>query len=191
MLGGIGAKNAALPQSLIAGTFVSRSRSSRAPVSSRTALAEAVREAYPHGVEAVVSVVDAALTAVLERVTALEGEVATLRTRLAADSTTSSKPPSTDVSRSARAAIRTTSLRERSGRRQGAQPGHRGETLPWRDHPETVVSHRPVCCELCGGSLGPWLPASMAERAQVIDLPRIMLTATEHQRFSVACPHCG
>jgi hypothetical protein len=88
-----------------------------------------VREAYPHGVEAVVAVVEAAFTALearlTVRLTALEREVAVLRTRVAADSTTSSQPPSTDISR----AVRPVSLRERSGRHPGGQRGHPGTTL--------------------------------------------------------------
>lgn len=154
------------------------------------ALAAAVREAYPHGPEAVVAVVEAAFRALLQlpaRVAALEAEVAELRTRLAADSTTSSKPPSTDLSR----AMRQRSLREVSGRRPGGQPGHPGETLAWRAVPDAVVQHRPVACAACGRALPPGALARVVERAQVVDLPRIALTTTEHQRLAVGCAGCG
>jgi hypothetical protein len=155
-----------------------------------SALTAAIREAYPHGPEAVIAVVEGAFRALLPlpaRVAALEAEVAELRTRLAADSTTSSKPPSTDLSR----AVRPVSLRERSGRRPGGQSGHRGETLPWRAVPDVVRAHRPAACTACGRILAPDAPATPVERAQVVDLPAIMVRTTEHQRLAVACPHCG
>jgi hypothetical protein len=170
---------------------VARQRSSSSPAPARAALAEAIRAAYPHGVEAVIAVVDAALTALearlSARVTALEAEVAAVRRQLAADSTTSSKPPSTDVSR----AVRPVSLRERSGRRPGAQPGHSGVTLGWRTAPECVVVHRPAACGHCGEALPPDTAGEVIERAQVVELPPVTLRTTEHHRVAVACAHCG
>lgn len=170
---------------------MSRHRRPPAPPPSRVALATAVREAYPHGAEAVVAVVDAAFAALEARLTprmvALEAEVAALRRRVAADSTTSSKPPSTDLSR----AVRPVSLREPSGRRPGGQRGHHGETLAWRAAPDVVVRHRPAACGACGCALGAALPATVVERAQVVDLPPVALVTTEHQRVAVACAHCG
>lgn len=162
-----------------------------APPPGRAALATAVREAYPHGVAAVVAVVDAAFAALDARLTprmvALEAEVAALRRRVAADSTTSSKPPSTDVSR----VVRPVSLRERTGRRPGAQPGHPGATLAWRTAPDAVVAHRPAACTTCGQTLAADAPIAVIERAQVVDLPAVALVTTEHRRVAVACAHCG
>jgi len=162
-----------------------------APPPGRAALAAAVREAYPHGVAAVVAVVDAAFAALEARLTprmvALEAEVAALRRRVTADSTTSSKPPSTDLSR----AVRPVSLREATGRRPGGQRGHAGATLAWRATPDAVVAHRPTACAGCGRALSAAAPAALIERAQVVDLPPVGLVTTEHQRVAVACAHCG
>lgn len=170
---------------------MARRRSSSSPDPARAALAAAIRAAYPHGADAVIAVVDAALTALEARLTtrvaALETEVATLRRRLAVDSTTSSKPPSTDVSR----AIRSVSLRERTGRRPGGQRGHRGETLAWRAAPDMVVPHRPAACAHCGRALPADASGAVVERAQVVDLPPVTLMTTEHQRLGVACAACG
>jgi transposase len=153
------------------------------------ALCDAVRAAHPHGAEAVVAIVRAAFTALVGEVGALRAEVAELRRRVEADSTTSSKPPSTDVSR----AVRPVSLRERTGRRPGAQRGHRGETLAWRAAPDRVVAHRPAACAHCGRPLaaaaGP--AEAVVERAQVVDLPPVALVTTEHRRLGVACAACG
>lgn len=167
---------------------MAHSRRSLAPsVPARAALADAIRAAYPHGVEAVVAVVDAGFTALVAEVGAVREEVAELRRRLDADSTTSSKPPSTDVSR----AVRPVSLRERTGRRPGGQPGHRGETLAWRAAPEQVVCHRPTACAHCGQPLAAEAAGHVVERAQVVDLPPVTLVTTEHRRVAVACGACG
>src|SRR5687768_5482435 len=106
-------------------------RSGRAEVE---ALCDAVRETYPQGAEAVVAVVRTAFTTLLGEVAALRTDVAALRRQFDADSTTSSKPPSSDRSRLRRVRHRG-SLRERTGRRPGGQRGHPGETLAWRAAP--------------------------------------------------------
>src|SRR5260370_35787315 len=62
-----------------------------------------------------------------EQIAALLGRVQELEGRLAKDSHTSGKPPSSDGL--ARKADRTKSLRRRSGKPSGGQLGHRGETL--------------------------------------------------------------
>lgn len=154
------------------------------------ALCDAVRETYPQGAEAVVAVVRAAFTALLGDVAVLRRDVAELRRRLDADSTTSSKPPSTDRSRMRRTRHQG-SLRERTGRHPGGQRGHRGETLAWRTTPEVLTVHRPAHCGACGRALAADAPTTLLERAQVVDLPPVTLVTTEHQRLAVACAHCG
>jgi transposase len=67
-----------------------------------------------------------------ERIEQLEAEVAELRRQLGQNSRNSSKPPSSD-SPFAKPAAK--SLRGRSGRKPGGQPGHRGSTLALVDDP--------------------------------------------------------
>lgn len=165
----------------------------RSPPSRRAdveALCNAVRVAYPQGAEAVVSVVRTALTTLLGEVTALRADVAALRRQIDADSTTSSRPPSTDRSRLRRVRHQG-SLRERTGRRPGGQRGHPGVTLAWRASPDLLVTHRPSQCAECGRELAADSPPALVERAQVVDLPPVTLLTTEHQRLAVACAHCG
>ena len=143
--------------------------------------------------------VRAAVGALRAEVTTLRTEVAELRRQLAAGSTTSSKPPSTDLSRAGR---RVVSLRRPSGRPAGGQPGHAGRTLEWR-RPDVVVCHVPERCAGCGralgrpgaapadGARGGALGVRLLERAQVIDLPPVTLTVTAHERVAVTCRHCG
>lgn len=84
------------------------------------------------------------------------GEVDWLRRRnteleklVAKDTHDSSRPPSTDPPW----ARRTKSLRRPSGRRVGGQPGHAGHTLRLTQRPQRVITHRPLKCRHCSGSL--------------------------------------
>jgi transposase len=115
----------------------------------------------------------------------LTARIAELEDRLAADSHNSSKPPSSDPSRR-----RTRSLRQRSGKRPGGQPGHRGQSLPPVAEPDRVVVHRPAACGVCGAPLdGEGTPTG--ERRQVVDLPPLRAEVVEHRTTALACPACG
>jgi len=92
-----------------------------------------VLDAYQHGPEAVVALVAtlmsdlaAQLETLSARVTALEGENATLRAKLETTSHNSSKPPSSD---GPGVKPHPKSQRTRSGRQPGGQPGHAGHTV--------------------------------------------------------------
>src|SRR5260370_13086622 len=107
-----------------------------------------------------------------------------LEDRLAKDSRTSSKPPSSDgLGRLPR------SSRRPSGKRPGGQAGHAGHTLVMVEQPDEVVRHRPQVCRQCGEDLS-GVPGLVAERRQVLDLPEIRLLAHEHQIEAICCPTC-
>lgn len=118
----------------------------------------------------------------VERVRELEG-------RLAKDSHTSSKPPSSDGLK--RQLPRTRRLRRASGKRSGGQLGHRGETLHLVAEPDVVEAHRPAVCATCQAPLdGEAEVVGVVERRQVSDLPPVRLRVTEHQALRLRCPHC-
>ena len=80
--------------------------------------------------------------ALREQVQALLAEVQELEERLATalkDSHNSSKPPSSDGLRR-----KPKSLREKSGKQRGAQPGHPGHRVSLVAIPDTVAIHRPA-----------------------------------------------
>jgi transposase len=116
----------------------------------------------------------------------LRTEVAELRRRLAQNSRNSSRPPSSDGLAKARAPK---SLRGRSGRKPGGQPGHGGAHLERVEQPDEVIVHVPAVCEGCGGELADGEP--VGEARQVFDLPPVCLVVTEHrsQRRRCACGH--
>ena len=107
-----------------------------------------------------------------------------LEERLAKDSRTSSKPPSSDgLGRLPRRA------RRASGKPPGGQAGHAGHTLSMVEQPDEVVCHRPEICSQCGEDLSA-VPGSVVERRQVLDVPEIRLLAHEHQVEAICCPTC-
>jgi transposase len=121
-----------------------------------------------------------------EVIEALSARVKHLEDRLAKDSHNSSRPPTTD---SRRRSKKDRSLRKRSGRKTGAQPGHAGQTLHMVEHPEKIIELVPQQCEHCGQSLEAEA-VTETERRQVLDLPPIRLEAMEYQAHKKRCPHC-
>lgn len=104
--------------------------------------------------------------------------------RLAKDSRTSSKPPSSDgLGRLPRRS------RRPGGKRPGGQPGHAGHTLLMVEQPDDVVRHCPQVCSQCGADLRE-VPGLIAERRQVLDMPPMRLLAHEHQIEAIGCPNC-
>lgn len=82
-----------------------------------------------------------ALTA---QVLMLQAEVNRLKT--SKNSGNSSLPPSQDLFR-----LKNQSLREKSGKKSGGQPGHKGETLLMSPDPDKVIEHNPDgVCPNCG-----------------------------------------
>jgi hypothetical protein len=121
-----------------------------------------------------------------ERVAVLEAENAELKRRLGMNSTNSSKPPSSD-SPFAKPAPR--SLRGRSGRKPGGQPGHPGSTLTLVADPNERRRHEPGSCTGCGADLAA-APEVGVERRQVFDVPPMTVQVTEHQLITRRC-ECG
>jgi transposase len=119
-------------------------------------------------------------------VAALRAENAELKRRLGMDSTNSSKPPSSDSPFTKPAPK---SLRRKSGRKPGGQPGHPGSTLALVDNPHERKRYEPGPCTGCGTSLAD-APEVGMERRQVFDLPPITVRVTEHQLISRRCA-CG
>jgi len=129
------------------------------------------------------------------RVVELEAENGELRRRLGMNSGNSSKPPSTDGPFGKPAGGRDkappVSLRGKSGRKPGGQPGRKGSTLEQVAEPDRRVVHRPSVCGGCGSDLDDLAPvAGEPVRRQVFDLPLIAVEVTEHELYAVKCD-CG
>jgi transposase len=129
----------------------------------------------------------AALVVALQaRIAEQDARIAELERQLAASSRNSSKPPSTDGPDKPAPK----SLRGRSGRKPGGQPGREGRTLRQVERPDEVVVHEPGSCSACGADLPTAdRPAGMIRR-QVFDIPRIAVRVVEHRLLSRRCA-CG
>lgn len=157
---------------------------------------------YHSGSETVVRVLlamDARIHEALRAIEALEHQVRDLSVRLEAseqrvkhlegqvakNSRNSSKPPSTDGFNKPEPK----SLRKKSTRPSGGQPGHQGQTLAMVEKPQRTKRHRIERCACCGRSLA-HRPHEGIEKRQVHDLPPRGLIVTEHQAEIKQCP-CG
>lgn len=122
----------------------------------------------------------------------LVDRIEALERRLGLTSRNSGKPPSSDGLKKPKAKPRTRSLRNKSGRKSGGQPGHKGETLRRTDQPDRVEDHFPATCSGCGSSLLVAAAAGTAIVRQVFDLPEVRaLEVTEHRAHARCCGHCG
>ena len=143
--------------------------------------------AYTAGPEAMVQLVETFQSQLSQQIDTLIARVAELEARLNKDSHNSSKPPSSDGL--AKKPARSRSLRQRSGKKSGGQPGHPGVTLHLVDDPTDCQVWMPAVCSTCGTSLAQ-AEVVARERRQVIDIPAPTLEIVEHQVLHKACPQC-
>jgi transposase len=149
---------------------------------------EEILAVYEAGPEAVVTLVQSLFTQFEAQIQTLNERVRELEIRLAKDSHNSHKPPSSDEPTFRRGARK--SLRKRSGKKPGGQPGHRGCTRLQVEAPDAVHLHMPDSCARCGDDLQS-VESVPAQRRQVFDLPPLRLHVQEHQVHDRRCTGCG
>lgn len=139
-----------------------------------------IQTVYDAGPEAVIALV----TGLLQRLAELTARVTELERQRGRNSRNSSQPPSQDGFQKP-----TKSLRAKSVRPVGGQPGHRGATLRLHPQPDHLETHRHTHCTGCGAAL-PAAPTAPYERRQVFELPVLRFTVTEHRAAAQTCGHC-
>jgi transposase len=134
---------------------------------------------YRQGEEAVVTLIES----LLARINKLEEDVAQLKAAIHKNSQNSSKPPSSDMFRPPK------SLRGKSDKPTGGQPGHEGHSLKQVEKPDHVKEHplRGTCD--CGRNLTNGKNRGY-ERRQVFDVPKPVVEVTEHRSETKECA-CG
>ena len=141
--------------------------------------------------------VQAVLVALAQQVARLAAAVRAVQAQVRQDSTTSSRPPSSDSPFVPRR--RVTPPGPPSGRQAGGQPGHAGHfrALAPPERVDEVVHHWPACCVGCTAALGTpaggvgGAPAGDYVAHQVTELPPVRAVVTEHRLHRVACSTCG
>jgi transposase len=116
------------------------------------------------------------------RVRELEAELSIYKHRK--NSNNSSIPPSKDENRPKR----NQSLREKSGKKSGGQPGHTGSTLKMVETPDKVEAHIPGICHNCGNDLTD-MKEELLDKRQVFDIIMTQVI-TQHERYKKVCS-CG
>jgi transposase len=125
--------------------------------------------------------------ALLARMQAMEAELTTLRERVNRNSGNSSRPPSSDGP----GVSRKKSTRAKSGRKRGAQKGHRGTTRKLVPVEEVKESFdvQPDVCSCCGLPLTGTDPEPY--RHQVTEIPSIVAEVSEYRLHTLTCLECG
>ena len=124
---------------------------------------------------------DATIARLQRQVAALAAQVA----RLSKNSSTSSKPPSSDITKPPKPPA------PAGGPRSiGGQPGHaRHERTPFApDQIHEVQDHRLDRCPDCGARLRPM--KRPPRTLQQVEIPEVGVTVTEHRAHAAWCPRC-
>jgi transposase len=119
-----------------------------------------------------------------EQISGLGKQVKSLREQCSKNSHNSHLPPSSD-----RFGRKPKSLRQKSERKAGGQPGHEGASLPWCSTPDEVVEQPVEQCEACQQDLHA-VAACHVERRQVLDVPAPRLIVREYRAEHKPCPVC-
>jgi len=119
-----------------------------------------------------------------EQMSSLSKQMKALRDRLAKDSHNSHLPPSSD-----RFVRKPKSLRQKSEKPSGGQPGHRGSSLQFSSTPDEIIELQVEACEVCQHDLHA-VVACGRERRQVVDLPSPRVVVQEYRAEQKQCPHC-
>jgi transposase len=119
----------------------------------------------------------------------LSARVEELERQARKDSSTSSRPPSSDSPYKKKGSDR--SLRERGRRRPGKQPGGPGMTMSLVDDPDETIDCPPAACCGCGADLA-GAPVTAQRRHQVTDIaPAPAPKITEYVAQAKECAGCG
>jgi transposase len=118
-----------------------------------------------------------------ERIEELEDMANRLRAMFEKDSTTSSKPPSSDGYKKATVI----NMGNSGTRKRGGQPGHEGHTLKLFPEPTNIVEQRPPEKCGCGGRID---CSGSYTAKQLVDVA-ITVTINEERSFDGCCSICG
>jgi transposase len=129
------------------------------------------------------------LRARADEVDRLRLRVAELERQLGQNSGNSGKPSSRDPVAERQRQAEQRAKRGGTKRRRGKQHGSKGQTLEMSATPDEIIDHVPERCEGCGAGLDHSADEGYSAR-QVVDVPEIRPTVTEHRAHTYGCS-CG
>jgi transposase len=129
------------------------------------------------------------IVAQTDRIAEQSDRIAELERKVGADSSNSSRPPSSDAPWAKKSAPKRSS-RTRSGRKAGKQPGAGSVSRRLVDDPDETFEVAPDRCGGCGESLD-GAPEVARVRRQVADVSPPPPKVTEYQLVSRQCRGCG
>lgn len=118
--------------------------------------------------------------------TELKSKIALLEAKINTNSKNSSMPPSSNIF----GKPNPKSLREKSGKKPGAQKKHKGHTLKQIEKPDEINEIKIKVCSGCNASLEN-ISAQSFEKRQVFDLPQPKVHVIEHRCEIKKCITCG
>jgi transposase len=121
------------------------------------------------------------------RIEELTGELEKLKRLVSRNSGNSSMPPSKDDDPGRMTPVKR--LARGTGRRPGKQGGSKGTALAWAGDP-VVADRMPAGVCVCGADLADAADAGVAHAVQIIDIPQVSASTTEHRMHRVRCG-CG
>lgn len=101
------------------------------------------------------------------------------------NSRNSNLPPSKDLNKPKR----NQSLRKKSNKKSGGQPGHKGHFLEMSHNPNKIIPLIPKVCSKCGNYLDT-VNKTLNKSKQEIDIPPIQAFVYQYDSYSIKCS-CG
>jgi transposase len=131
------------------------------------------------------------ITAQAETIEQLRSQVAELQRRLDQNSGNSGKPSSRDSAEERQRQAEARKARQGGAkRRRGKQKGAKGAGPQMSADPDVIVDHRPERCDGCGEPLDAASGDEGFVARQVIEIPVVTPTVTEHRAHTCRCG-CG
>jgi transposase len=152
---------------------------------SEKVLVENMLPSLPPAVRSYIHLLEITLEQQQVQIQQLQTRIAHLEAIISKNSSNSSKPPSSDGLKR-----KTKSLREKSGKKPGAQYGHPGKGLSPVSNPDQIITHGPQACQGCGADLSQEKGTCVDQR-QVFDIPPPKIEVIQHEALQKRCPQCG
>lgn len=143
-------------------------------------------ERTPSSVKKLLEEMQERLEQIEEELAQVQAQQQLLKEKTNRTSSNSSQAPSSDPPGAAKS-----KRKRKSGKKRGGQPGHEGHSrcLYPVEQCESVTNYYPETCRCCGTNLSG--EDANPYRHQVVEIPPISPSVTEHRLHQLVCEQCG